>query len=236
MFAVSKTKCFAHAFRVSVSSPAFSVAPPSLRSSFAPTPCSSVAPLAFRTISMSATRMKTFEPDYLDSAVPEIPAYPPINIQLRSYNFDILESYQSFVHHTAENMGIEVHETWATPAKSYKIATYIEGSTRVKSEIKLNMYERNVQLANLRTVDAPILIDTIRAALPQSVQLSLHEHQVEFQEARWIEDPFISSLREELSEGEEKQIALKEKRQEVSAAKAAKKQAALLESLQGEED
>lgn len=189
-----------------------------------------------RTLSQSAVLRKTFEPDYLDSAVPEIPAYPPINIQLKGYNFDLLESFQSFVHRTAENMGIDVQETWATPSKSFKIATYIDGSTRIKSEVKLNMYERNVQLLHLRSVDALILFDTLRAALPQGVSLTAHEHKVEHYEERWIPDPFINSLRDELSEGQEKLAAEKEKRQEVSAAKAARKQAALLKSLQGEDD
>ena len=58
----------------------------------------------------------------------------------------------------------------------------------------------------------------------------------EYFEERWIPDPFINSLRDELSEGQEKLAAEKEKRQEATAAKAARKQAALLKSLQGEDD
>ena len=38
-----------------------------------------------RGISLSPVVTKTFEPDYLDSAVPPIPTYPPINIQARNY-------------------------------------------------------------------------------------------------------------------------------------------------------
>lgn len=227
MFAASKTNRLVHACRVSVSAfPSTSLAKTSLPR----------AHLVSRTFSISASKFKTFEPDYLDSSVPEIPTYPPINIQMKSYNFDILESYQSFVNKTAENMGVDVPETWATPAKSHKVSTFIEGSTRVKSEVNMNMFERNCQVVNLRTVDAPILIDTIRAALPQSVHLTFHEHQVEFEEERWIPDPFINSLREELYSGEEQVALEKEKRQAATAAKAARRQAALLDSLQDDED
>jgi len=227
MFAASKTSRLVHASRASTS--AFS------STSLAKTSLSK-AYLASRTFSISASKLKTFEPDYLDSAVPEIPTYPPLNIQMKSYNFDVLESYQSFVHNTAENMGVDVQETWATPAKSYKVSTFIEGSTRVKSEVNLNMFERNVHVVNLRTIDAPVLIDTIRAALPQSVHLTFHEHQVEFEEERWIPDPFINSLREELYSGEEAVEKEKEKRMAATAAKAARKQAALLETLQEDDD
>jgi len=227
MFAASKTSRLVHASRASAS--AFSSTPLAKTSL-------SKAHLASRTFSISASKLKTFEPDYLDSAVPEIPTYPPLNIQMKSYNFDVLESYQSFVHNTAENMGVDVQETWATPAKSYKVSTFIEGSTRVKSEVNLNMFERNVHVVNLRTIDAPVLIDTIRAALPQSVHLTFHEHQVEFEEERWIPDPFINSLREELYSGEEAVEKEKEKRMAATAAKAARKQAALLETLQEDDD
>lgn len=227
MFAASKTTRLVHACRASLSA---------FDSTLLAKPSLSKAHLASRTFSISAPKLKTFEPDYLDSAVPEIPTYPPINIQMKSYNFDVLESYQSFVHNTAENMGVDVHETWATPAKSYKVSTFIEGSTRVKSEVNLSMFERNVQIVNLRTIDAPILIDTIRAALPQSVHLTFHEHQVEYEEERWIADPFINSLREELYSGEEAVEKEKEKKQAASAAKQARKQAALLETLQEDDD
>lgn len=227
MFAASKTSRLVHASRASASAfSSTSLAKASL----------SKAHLASRAFSISASKLKTFEPDYLDSAVPEIPTYPPLNIQMKSYNFDVLESYQSFVHNTAENMGVDVQETWATPAKSYKVSTFIEGSTRVKSEVNLNMFERNVHVVNLRTIDAPVLIDTIRAALPQSVHLTFHEHQVEFEEERWIPDPFINSLREELYSGEEAVEKEKEKRMAATAAKAARKQAALLETLQEDDD
>merc|ERR1711862_379809 len=49
-------------------------------------------------ISSSVKKHKFFEPDYLDltSHLPDV--YPLVNIQLKGYNFDILESYQSFVH------------------------------------------------------------------------------------------------------------------------------------------
>ena len=68
----------------------------------------------------------TFEPDYLDTEGNTIPTYPPLNIQVRTramtrwfesylihvqikgYNFDLLEEYQSWVHRMAENMVIHL--------------------------------------------------------------------------------------------------------------------------------
>jgi len=185
-----------------------------------------------RGISLSPVVTKTFEPDYLDSAVPPIPTYPPINIQMRGYNFDMLESFQSYVHNLAENMGVQVEEGWVTPAKSTKVSTYAEGGTRVDNEFTLNLYERNIQVVNLRSVDAPILIDNIRTTLPEGVQLSVHKHLQEHYEERFIPDPFINSIRDELGAGQERVEKEKAEKEATSAAKAARKQALLLKSIQ----
>lgn len=184
-----------------------------------------------RQLSITAARLKTFEPDYLDAAGAKIPTYPPLNIQIKGYNFDVLESFQSYIHNLAENMGVDVEDAWATPACSYKMATFHHGGTRVKTEFQLHLYERNVQVVNLRSVDAPILLDTIRTALPEGVQLSFHEHTQEHYEQRYIPDPFIDSLRQELTKSSEKKEAEKADREATAAAKAARKQAELLKSL-----
>jgi len=54
----------------------------------------------------------------------------------------------------------------------------------VKDVYHLNIFERNVQLGNLRSVDAPILLDLIRATLPEGVNVSFHKHQEEHYELR----------------------------------------------------
>ena len=77
-----------------------------------------------RLLSGGVMRMGTFEPEYLDSSGPVIPTYPPINIQIKGYNFDILESTQSYIHNLAENMGINVEKSWATPSKTYQMTTF----------------------------------------------------------------------------------------------------------------
>ena len=112
----------------------------------------------------------TFEPDYLDSSGPVVPVYPPINIQIKGYNFDQLESCQSYIHKLSENMGITVESAWATPAKTYSMNTFKEGGTLVKDSYVLNLYERNVQVTGLRSIDAPILIDTIRIGKKYNIQ------------------------------------------------------------------
>lgn len=51
-----------------------------------------------------------YEPDYLDMLKPDIPEYEEVNIQIKGYDFAVLESFQKFVHTIAENMDIEVSD------------------------------------------------------------------------------------------------------------------------------
>lgn len=51
-----------------------------------------------------------YEPEYLDNLKPDIPEYEQINVQIKGYDFAVLESFQKFVHVTAENMNIEVSD------------------------------------------------------------------------------------------------------------------------------
>jgi len=183
-------------------------------------------------IATSAWARKTFEPDYLDSAGPVIPTYPPLNIQMKAYNFDILESFQSYVHNLAENLGVDVESAWATPARTFRSNTYIEGGTRLRDENHLHLYERNVQVVGLRSIDAPILFDIIRTCLPEGVHLSIHEHKTEHYEERWIPDPFLDGIRTELKTDEEKKREESAKARVARDAKEAKKQENLLKTLE----
>lgn len=148
--------------------------------------------------------LKVFEPDYLDAAGLVPPTYPAINIQVKGYDFEILESFQSYIHNLAENIGIDVCDAWATPATDWNIYTYAEESTAIKDTYTLHLFERNIQLANVQTTDLPILIDVVRKTLPEGVRLSVHEHQTEHKEARFIPDPFIEELQRELNQLEAK--------------------------------
>ena len=36
--------------------------------------------------------------------------YPLMNVQIKGYDFPVLESYQSYIHNLVENMGLDVTE------------------------------------------------------------------------------------------------------------------------------
>ena len=52
--------------------------------------------------------------------------------------------------------------SWATPCRQFDVKTYQEGGTVVKDTYTLNMFERNVQIESIRSVDLPMLIYILR--------------------------------------------------------------------------
>ncbi len=67
-------------------------------------------------------------------------------------------------------------------------------------------------MENFRSTDVQILLDILEKTCPEGVSLSVHEHQDEHYEARFIPDPFIETLKSELKEFEEKKLkAMEEK-------------------------
>ena len=213
--------------------------------------CRSSIPPHRHFIVPSATKFKTFEPDYLDVRVanptsfggsyntfflfqttqhlPKV--YPPINIQMKGHNFDVLESYQSFVHNLVENMGIDCSDSWASPGTTIVAKTYDINSTIVKDSCPVNSYERNVQVSNLRSIDASLLIDLLRRTLPEGVELSVHEHTEEHYEARFIPDPFISGLKEELRQMEDERAKQADEKMLSAAEKEARREKRKLDEL-----
>ena len=73
-------------------------------------------------------------------------------------------------------------------------------------------------------------------ALPEGVSLSVHEHERDMEEERWVADPFIDSLRGELDEKAEEKAAEKAKTEAKMEAKAQKKKEALLKSLRDDDE
>lgn len=77
---------------------------------------------------------------------PQFPVYQTLDIQLKGYDYPILENYQTFVHKMAENMNIDVEDSWALPAQTLQISKYKPRSEVVECVYKLKVYERLIKI------------------------------------------------------------------------------------------
>ena len=94
------------------------------------------------------------------------------------------------------------------------------------------MVRNNISIINQKNCHPLIFLP----ALPEGVSLSVHEHERDMEEERWVADPFIDSLRNELDEKAEEKAVEKAKSAAKMEAKAQKKKEALLKSLRDEDE
>lgn len=61
--------------------------------------------------------------------------------------------------------------SWATQSTKFLAKTYQEGSTDIKESCEIEIFERNVQVSGMRSIDAPVFLDIVRRTLPEGVEL-----------------------------------------------------------------
>lgn len=144
---------------------------------------------------LSHKNYSLYEPDYLEAAKSKIPLYSMLNVQIKGYVYPVLENYQSFIHKIAEYMEIDVDNGWPLPPQVLKIQKYKPSSTAVIAEYNLNIYERNIQLADVTSIQYPILTRTLEAALPEGVSLNIAIFDPALEEKRYIPDKELLDMK-----------------------------------------
>ena len=76
----------------------------------------------------------------------------------------------------------------------------------------------------------------VRHTIPEGVRLSVHEHEEEHFEARFIPDPFIEGIKKEIAEYRERTDAAMEGAALSKAEKEERRKAKLLQSLEDGDD
>ncbi|NP_001153816.1 mitochondrial ribosomal protein L48 [Acyrthosiphon pisum] len=141
-----------------------------------------------------------YEPEYLDLLKPDIPEYEEVNIQIKGYDFAILESFQKLVHTIAENMDLEVSDGWALPPQTINVKRLVPNSENVEAQYTLNVYERNIQVVDIPTTKLSLLIEVIEDSLPAGVKASIHKHTDEHEILKYIPDNELKTLKNQLEE------------------------------------
>ncbi|XP_035743553.1 39S ribosomal protein L48, mitochondrial-like [Vespa mandarinia] len=153
---------------------------------------------------LSCRRYSLYEPDYLEMLKPKVPIYSILNIQITGYVYPVLEHYQSFIHKVATAMDIDVDNGWAFPAKVLKIQRFKPKGTVVSAEYNLNVYERNIQLADVTSTQCPLLIRILEATLPEGITLNVAIFDPDIDLKRYIPDKQLLDMRTMLEDMKQK--------------------------------
>ncbi|XP_029663100.1 uncharacterized protein LOC115235438 [Formica exsecta] len=151
-----------------------------------------------KTLSAKFYTGSLYEPDYLETGKSKFPLLPMINIQIKGYDYSVLECYQTFMDKLADSMQIDVDNSWALPPQELKIQKYKTGTMTVISEYNLKIYERYTQLSEVSAIKCSILIRALEASLPQGVTLNVDTFDPALERKRYVPDKELLDLKSTL--------------------------------------
>jgi len=132
---------------------------------------------------------------------PKYPLCPAVNVQIRSYDFAVLENCGKHLHAILDRLDLDVDDAWASPSQNFQISRYQPGGgSVVDAEYTLKLYERNYQILDMPSVRVPLLLDALQAYTPAGVKVSIHHHLVDHRQIRYVPDQELLNLKKELAE------------------------------------
>jgi large subunit ribosomal protein L48 len=140
------------------------------------------------------------EPPYLEDLKPKVGFYELLDLQLKGYDYVVLEKYQSYVHKTMTRLGFEVTDAWSAPCKELDLSLLGDKSTAVESNYKIKIYERNIQMKNALVTKLPMLIDIIHMTSPPGVSFNINRHTAADEERLYYRDSVLEKLKQDLQE------------------------------------
>ncbi|XP_012272042.1 39S ribosomal protein L48, mitochondrial [Orussus abietinus] len=139
-----------------------------------------------------------YEPDYLEVGKSKIPVYPTLNVQIKGYDFPLVENYQRFIHKLADNMNLQILDSWAVPPKELIVKRLKPHSSIVCAEYNLKVYKRNTQIENVPTTLYQILLRIMEATLPHGVTFNIEYFDPEKAKKKYVPDKELLDLKTEL--------------------------------------
>lgn len=141
-----------------------------------------------------------YDPPYLKPKETLIKVYPVLNVQIRGYQYSLLESYQRLIHKIAKILDINVEDSFAYPHREFKINRYKKGSTLIDAEYNLKVYERDIQISNVTSIKCPIFVRILEASLPEGVSLTIDKYDPSIQKKRIVPNKELVDLKAALNE------------------------------------
>ena len=139
-----------------------------------------------------------WEPDDIEYE-PAIPEYEALNIQMKGYDYVVLESFLKYVNTLTKSLGLDA-TSFASPAATATVKTYKPFSTNILNEYNLAVYERNVQVTSLPNTLAPTLIETLQQNTPSGVSVKVKQPDLQEDDFRYVPDLVLRELKSQLDD------------------------------------
>lgn len=120
-----------------------------------------------------------------------------LNIKAFGYDCTLVEHFAQYAHNLAKNMTLNVCDSYALPAKSTLVHMVQGTALKQKDRIEdytLTTYQRVIQIQDLPSKRAPLLLDLLHLNLPEGVSFTVSPHTQEQYKERFIRKEIPDSL------------------------------------------
>ena len=139
-----------------------------------------------------------YDPPYLEREGP-FPQYEKLKLSIKSYDYLVLENYFEYMKTLCKKLNVKC-ESYPMPSRTLRIKTYQTFGSNVDKEYSLSMYERVVDVSELKSTLAPVLFEVIQLNLPEGVQFKVGLPTLEEDDFRYVPDILLDDKRKELEE------------------------------------
>ena len=139
-----------------------------------------------------------YDPPYLEREAP-FPNYEHLKLSIKGYDFVVLENYFEYMRVLCQKLNIEFVD-YPVPARSIAIKTYQLFGSNIDKEYRLKIYERVLEVKNLKSTMGPMLFEIVQLNLPEGVEFKVSLFSFEEDEFRYIPDLELGDKRKELEE------------------------------------
>ncbi|PIK52269.1 putative 39S ribosomal protein L48, mitochondrial [Apostichopus japonicus] len=120
-----------------------------------------------------------------------------LNIKAFGYDCTLVEHFAQYTHNLSKNMSLSVFDSYALPAKATLVHAIQGTGLKEKDRIKdytLTTYQRVIQIQDLPSKRASLLLDLLQLNLPEGVSFTITPHTQEHYKERFIRKEIPDSL------------------------------------------
>lgn len=140
------------------------------------------------------------QPEFLNYLKPTVPYHGVQNIQILGYDHVTLDQYKSFILRTLQQLDIKVKSHWATPSQELSLNKFQDESYGVEDSTLIHIFERNVQIDELPSYKAHILIETLMLSKPPGIRFAIEAHNPAVLKKLYMIDMELEKAKAELKD------------------------------------
>lgn len=140
------------------------------------------------------------QPEYLKYLKPTVPYYGVQNIQIKGYDHVTLDQFKAFILRVLKHLDIKMKSKWNAPSQEFSLDKFQDESYGVEDSTRIHIFERNIQIDDLPSYKAHVLLETLMLSKPPGVRFVIEAHDPAVLKKLYMIDVELEKAKAELKD------------------------------------